>query len=271
MHAFLTVVFWAALGFPLAAQVLLLKPEYSAASITSAAGTRPGRLAPNSILTIYGVNLSLFSWAIREQDLHSSTLPTATPNGEVYVQVQGLRIPLFFVSPTQVNALLPADFDPGLVNLRLFRDLVSGPTVALTIATEAPEIFRVDKIFAAATHADGSIVTGQNPGQSGEIVVLYGTGLGAVQLKERNTLVPTLPSEVKRRADYRVRIDGVELDPGSIFYVGVTPGFAGLYQANLRLPANLNENPAIEIGIGDNWSETGTRFYARKSATEPVP
>lgn len=259
------------MGIPLAAQVLLLKPDYSAASITSAAGTRGDRLAVNGILTIYGSNLSTFSWAIREQDLHSGSLPLTTPNGEVYVQVQGLRLPLFFVSPSQINALIPPDMEPGVGNLRVIRSLVSGPTVAVKIAGEAPEVFRIEQTFAAATHADGSVVSRANPAQTGEVVVIYGTGWGAVQVKERNTLVPTLPLEVKRRGEYRVRVDGVEVEAGTIYYVGVTPGFAGLYQVNLRLPLGLGENPTIEIGVGEDWSEAGTRLYVRKGATLPTP
>lgn len=271
MLAKTAVFFWAALGIPLAAQVLLLKPDYSAASITSAAGTRGDRLAVNGILTIYGSNLSTFSWAIREQDLRSGSLPLATPNGEVYVQMQGLRLPLFFVSPTQINALMPPDMEPGVGNLRVFRSLVSGPAVAVKIAGEAPEIFRIEQNFVAATHVDGSIVSAANPAKAGEIVVIYGTGWGAVQVKERNTLVPTLPSELKRRGEYRVRMNGAEVEAGSIYYVGVTPGFAGLYQVNLRLPERLSENPTIEIGVADDWSEGGTRLYVRKGATEPTP
>ncbi|WP_031495192.1 hypothetical protein [Bryobacter aggregatus] len=255
----------AVLSSTLAAQSLLLKPDYSGNSITSAAALRPGRIAPNTLLTIYGENLSHFSWAIREQDLHSPTLPTTTPNGEVYVQVQGLRLPLYFVSPKQINVLLPADFDPGTANLRVFRDLVSGPTVAIAIQGESPELFRGEGPFAAATHADGSIITPSNPAAPGEIIVLYGTGFGAIQVKERNTLVPTLPAEVKRRTEYRARVDGVEIDSNSIFYVGVTPGYAGLYQMNLRLPGQLGDDPILEIGIGGNWSDPGTRLNVRSN------
>ncbi len=267
----MTVVFWAALGIPLAAQVLLLKPDYSTASITSAAGTRQDRITPNGIFTIYGTNLSTFTWAIRAQDLRNGTLPTATPNGEVYVQVQGLRVPLFFVSPTQINALFPPDMDPGTWSLRVFRDLVSGPTVVLNVGGEAPEIFRIDKTYAAATHADGSVVTAENPAKAEEIVVIYGTGWGPTQTKERNTVVPTVPTEVKRRAEYRVRVDGVELEAGAVFYLGVTPGYAGLYQMNVRLPGRVGENPTVEIGVGENWSEAGSRLFVRKSATEGSP
>jgi len=70
---------WAVMGKPIAAQSLLTRPEYSKASITSSAGGKAGRIAPNSIISLYGKNLSQIVWAISPQDLSRGILPTATP------------------------------------------------------------------------------------------------------------------------------------------------------------------------------------------------
>ena len=258
---------WAVVGQPITAQSLLLRPEYSTASIANAAGTLPGRLAPNTIFTIYGTNLSNFRWAIRPEDLLTNRLPTSTPNGEVFVQLQGLRLPLFFVSPGQINALVPADFLPGDLNLQVYRDLTRGPEATVTVREEAPEIFRLETDFAAATHADGRVVTAELPAEADEIIVVYGTGFGPLKSFGVNLAVPDRAIEVKRLADYRVRIDGEELAAAAVQYVGVTPGFAGLYQVNVRLPKQLGLNVRFEIGVDGNWSGSGVRLFTRKSAT----
>jgi len=255
------------MGLPVTAQILLQRPEYSEASIASAASNRAGRLAPNTIVTIYGNNLSFITWAISPQELLNQSLPTTTPREEVAVRIQGRRMPLFYVSPKQINALIPADILPGERSLQVYRELVAGPAVALRIDGEAPEFFQMQGGFVAATHADGRVVNAESPAEAGHVVVIYGTGFGVLRVAEQGVVVPTRPSEVIRSREYRVKIDGVELPAESVLYVGVTPGFAGLSQVNLRLPTTLAENVKIQTGLNENWSSGEVRLFTRKSAT----
>lgn len=265
---FLIAFFGAVAGQPVTAQSLLLRPEYSEASIGSTASSRAGRLAPNTVFTIYGSDLSFITWAVSPPEILNQNLPTSTPRGEVYVQLQGRRIPLFFVSPKQINALIPADVLPGERTIRVFRDLVSGPTVTVRVEPEAPEFFRMPTGFAAATHADGRVISAESPAEEDEVVVVYGTGFGAVGAIENGVLAPSRPAQVLRARDYRIRIDGEELAAESLLYVGATPFYAGLFQANLRLPKALGENVRIEIGVGGNWSGPDLRLNTKKIATQ---
>jgi uncharacterized protein (TIGR03437 family) len=45
-----------------------------------------------------------------------------------------------------------------------------------------------------------------------------------------------------------VWINGTPVDPVRILYAGVVPGYAGLYQVNLRLPDGSPPNPELRIG-----------------------
>lgn len=254
-------------GHPVTAQSLLLRPEYSAGSIVNAASGKPGRLAPNTIVSVYGANLALSSWAISPQELLLGYLPTSTPYNAVYVRLNGSRLPLFYVSPQQINALIPADVLPGARNMEVYRELVAGPLVGIRLEAEAPELFRIGEGLAAATHADGRVVNADAPAEEDEVIVVYGTGFGPVKSNEQGAVVPTRPSEVIRVKEYRVKIDGVELGTDAILYVGVTPGFAGLYQLNVRMPRPMPGNPRIEIGVGGNWSADDLRLAGKKSAT----
>ncbi len=260
-------ILWAEIGNPVSAQSLLLNPEYSPASIVSAAGGRPGRIAPNAIVSIYGSHLSLSLWGISPQELTSGMLPTSTPGGDVQVRVNGTRVPLFYVSPQQINALIPPDVLPGVREIQVYRGTVRGPAVNVRMENEAPELFRIAPTFVAATHTDGRVVSPEEPAEEGEVIVIYGTGFGPLRVVEHGVLVPTRASEVARARDYRVRLDGEELPVQSILYVGVTPGFAGLYQLNLRVPTPLGSNPRIEIGLSGVWSAEDLRIQTRKSAT----
>ncbi|MBX9718491.1 MAG: hypothetical protein K2X36_06565, partial [Microbacteriaceae bacterium] len=255
------------MGAPITAQSLLTRPEYSEASITSAAGGQAGRIAPNSIVSLYGKNLSQIVWAISPQDLLRGILPTATPFDAVYLLLSDRRVPLFYVSATQINALIPPDVVPGVGDIQLSRDLLAGPVVRVRIATEAPELFGMPEGFVAATHPDGRVVTVEQPAEADGVVVLYGTGFGPLRFGEQGVLVPTRASEVVRAREYRVRLNGEELPGNALLYVGVTPGFAGLYQVNVRMPKVLEEHPRIELGVGGNWSTGQLRLATRKSAT----
>ena len=55
--------------------------------------------------------------------------------------------------------------------------------------------------------------------------------------------VPTGIARIARVAEFQVTLDGQPVDRANILYVGAAPGFAGLYQINLKLPSNLPHNP----------------------------
>jgi uncharacterized protein (TIGR03437 family) len=42
-----------------------------------------------------------------------------------------------------------------------------------------------------------------------------------------------------------------------MFYAGMTPGFAGLYQVNFFLPNPCPPNPQIQLAIGQQISAAG--------------
>jgi len=61
-------------------------------------------------------------------------------------------------------------------------------------------------------------------------------------------------------ANFQVLLNGTPVNPQLILYAGDAPGFAGLFQINLELPADSPPNPEIQIGFssstGSNLSPT---------------
>jgi uncharacterized protein (TIGR03437 family) len=168
---------------------------------------------------------------------------------------------LRYVSPTQINFLTPASHAPGVTSLMIVRDGVVGPSIPVTFAEASPGLFQNDSMITAA-HADGSLLTEDAPARPGEIVVLYGTGLGqtVVPLDSRSdgrlVAMTSDPAglRIQRFADLSVTFNESALDPLRILWAGLTPGFAGLYQINLQLPDSLEANPLVRIRIGDQAS-----------------
>lgn len=237
--------------------------SYSGASIVNAADNQPGPLAPNAIATIYGSGLAYVTKAITPQDIRGGMLPTVLPGTGVRVLVGNIPANIYFVSPTQINFLVPSSLLPGTVNVQVVIDSLAGPAVAVQIVATTPAFFQLDQQNAIATRADGSVITPDNPARAGEYVVLYATGLGQTNPAMAVGEVPVKAAQIKQVSDLTVSLGGVAIDPRQIVYAGVSPGFGGLYQINLKLPDDANENPEIRVGMLDQSSPAGLRLPIR--------
>ena len=238
-------------------------PSYSGASIVNAADNQPGWLAPNTIATLYGSELAYTTKAITSADIHDGLLPTVLPGTGVRILIGGLPAVIYFVSPGQINFLIPSLLLPGPSDLQLAIDGRSGPDLPIQIAPAAPALFQLDQGTVVATRADGSVISPNAPATPGDYVILYATGLGQTVPPVIYGQVPTGAANLKQMADLRIMLDGVAVDPSRIAYAGIAPGFAGLYQINLKLPDTTGANPEIRVGLADQLSRAGIRLPVR--------
>jgi uncharacterized protein (TIGR03437 family) len=245
-------------------------PSYSTASIVNAASNISGALAPNTIATVYGTELAYVTKALSGDEV-TTRLPTAIGGTGVRVLVGGILAGLYYVSPGQVNFLVPAVLVAGPSEVVILLDGRPGPTVRTTIQAAAPALFLQEVGWAVATRPDGSIVSKESPARPGDVIVLYGTGFGQTARPLSDGLIPRAAAEIERASEAKVMIAGKALERAAAFYIGVTPGFAGLYQINLRVPPDVGENPEIAIEIAGQSSPPGVRLPAgpRPNSTQP--
>lgn len=232
-------------------------PFYTAEGIANSAANIAGYYTPNSFLTIYGQNLSYVTKAIGPDEIHGSQLPIVLTGTGVSVLINQIPAYIYFVSPGQVNVLIPPLLIPGPATVQLLRDGLAGPPVHITLSAAAPALFLSDGTTAIATHGNGPLVTGSAPAQPGEVVVLYAAGLGITNPPAISGQVNRSAAPIADRTGFRVLLNGAEIDPSLISYAGATPGFAGLFQINLRLPDDAPPNPEIRIGVGTMLSPAG--------------
>jgi uncharacterized protein (TIGR03437 family) len=232
-------------------------PQYSAESIANTAAAIAGFYAPNTFVSIYGVNLADATRAISPDDVTAGTLPTVLPGTGVRVLINLIPANIYFASPAQVNALLPPSLGPGNATLQVVRDGIAGPPVVLNLTNSAPAIFQYDAHTVIATHGNGPLVTAASPAKAGETVVLYASGLGPTSPPAIANKLAQVAAQVSSAGDFRVWLNGAMVDPKLVSYAGLTPGFAGLYQINVQLPANAPANPEIRIGYADQLSPAG--------------
>jgi uncharacterized protein (TIGR03437 family) len=232
-------------------------PFYTPSSIVNAASFKAGPLAPNTIGTLYGRDLAFTTRAVSNSDLYNGTLPTTLLGTGVRLLIDGNLAFLYYVSPTQINFLVPSTMTPGVSRIQLVLDGRAAESVQIELAAASPALFAMDPETALATHLDGSVVTAANPARAGEVILLFATGLGTTRPRLPAGQMPTGIAWVERRSEFQLTLNGNAVDRSNVLYVGAAPGFAGLYQINLRLPGDLPANPEIRIGFDETMSPAG--------------
>jgi uncharacterized protein (TIGR03437 family) len=239
-------------------------PAYSATAIVNASDYSAGPFAPNSLLTIFGTNFSFTDTGIglTQQNIVSGTLPLQL--GDISVYIDNTAVPLLYVSATQINLLVPTNEIAGNVPLRVVRQGLTGPTITLTLVNAAPALFTSSDGYALAQdyNAQYATATAATPAQPGDLLVLYATGLGATQPLPPPDSIPEYAGSIQPSAlsSFQVLLNGQPLDPKTVPYAGLTPGFAGLYQVNFYLPGNCPPNPQIQLAVGGQLSAAGIKL-----------
>jgi uncharacterized protein (TIGR03437 family) len=161
---------------PRSVQAILDRSPYIApAGVANAAGQGPDPgVASGSIISIFGASLSL--------DLTPGPAsPLAQTLDGVVVKTVDRVLPLFFVSPTQINLQIPDDVQPGDVLLTVSSQDLPDVKATVSVVRNAPGLFQqivAGDSYAVVTHEDGSAVTPDSPAKHGELLTMYGTGFG---------------------------------------------------------------------------------------------
>lgn len=215
------------------------------------AADQTGAVAPGGLVTIQGTNLSPVNIA-------SSERPLPTALGESCLTVNGLPVPVLFVSPTQINAQLPFQATGNVAMILRTPGGVSD-TYNLTIQPQAPSVFRaalpgvegeVPNIVRAANSLQ---VTDSNPVHRNDTLTVYLTGLGQTNPPVENGMpAPADPIAVPLVAP-TVRLGGVSLPVAS---AGLAPGEVGIYQITVSIPRNVPVGLSIPLEIRQGSGST---------------
>ncbi len=196
-------------------------------------------VSPGSIVSIFGDSLAEFLGSA-----YTLPLPVALKHVSVSFDFpeEGISIPgrFYFSSSGQLNIQVPwelAGLNFVFVKVRI-EDSAS-TVFNLPLADYAPGIFEFRlgaKLYGVVTHADGTVVTAQNPARAGEIVIIYATGLGPLDPAQATGEPAPLSPLVRTRVIPKVTVGGSE---ATVFFSGLTPELVGLYQINATLPDPL--------------------------------
>ncbi|MBI3933561.1 MAG: CHRD domain-containing protein [Acidobacteria bacterium] len=229
-----------------------------------ASGTNP--LAPGSIAAVFGKYLNDGPAAVFTSFGADGKLITSL--GGTQVKVNEIAAPIFYSTFTQVGIQIPEELT-GQTSATI-QVIVGGKTsISRTVSLDAavPGIFTLNQAgsgAAAMLHQDGvTPVTAANPAQPNEVIILFGTGLGAT-----NPALATGAASTGNRVTNTptVTVDGVALVPD---FAGRAPNFVGLDQLNVKVPANVRASSDLSVIVTSGARQSNTVTTSATNASGP--
>jgi uncharacterized protein (TIGR03437 family) len=177
----------------------------------------------------------------------AATVPLPSVIADTQALVNNTPVPLYYVSPGQINIQLPSALPGGgTADLRIVRQS-TGQVYAgteLQLASADPGIFTSNGTgggpAVAVNFVDNSLNSASNPVARGQYLILYATGQGAVPNGPADGSAATGPTPTASVPQVLLGSSstGVLLDSANIQYSGLAPSLVGIWQLNILIPSN---------------------------------
>ena len=224
---------------------------YNGLAAVNAATSFSRPISPGQITTLYQAkgSSSPFSTATAG----SSTLPLPKQLADVQVLLNDKAVPLYYVSPTQINLLVPNSApESGQLEFQVVQ-ASTGQVVATSLVEAqrySPGLFITGGLQQgqiAALNEDFSVNTSSNRIQRGKIVQIFGTGQGRVPNAPEDGAAPSGQTATADRP--RIIVGSDFVDDADVLYSGLAPGFPGLWQINFRVPIKTAPSDAVDVVV----------------------
>jgi hypothetical protein len=196
-------------------------PEFPAEGVVNGADFQTG-ITPGSIATVFGGGIAPVNGI-----LAASSMPLARELADVQVLVDGIEAPLFAVA--NVNGL-------EQINFQVPWEVEGRATVNVVVKNGDVESAAVP-VELAARHVGAFVEVPR-----GEFATLYVTGLGPVERPPATGHPGALDPLSRSLFTPEVTCDGQRAE---VLYSGLAPGWVGLYQIDVRLPAGVSQGCVV--------------------------
>jgi len=221
-------------------------PRISRNGVVNAASFAAGQgVAPGEIISVFG----RFEAGPNQE---AGAIPLPTELGTTSLILGGEASPLYFSSPGQINAQAPFELreaTPTQAAARVGREITVPEELAVSSAS--PGLFFLPAATglnrAIVQNQDGSLNSPENPAAPGEAVVAYLTGIGRTD-PPTETGAASASAEPLARASAPFSIHVGDAEAQAIF-LGMTPNFVGLAQANFFIPEAAPTGDSVELVI----------------------
>jgi len=199
-------------------------------------------VAPGEWISLFGTNLA-------SATVQAGSVPFPTSLGGVQVSINGTLAPLQFVSPNQINAIVPWATTQNFAQIQITNNGAKSNVVEVFTNNTMPGVYTHDNNGVGpgwVLHADYQPVTASNPAKVGETVLVYLTGLGTVSPNVPDGAVGSSTAPFNTTTNQiNVWIDGI---PATVTYAGLAPGLAG-YQVNVTIPQGVTSGKDVYLDI----------------------
>ena len=232
----------------------------------------PASVARGGILAVFGEELSS-AHTVAE----GLPLPVSLEDPAVQVLINGVAAPLFFVSPTQINAQVPWEIEPGWaeivvrrgesdsaampvivsdVSLSLIRHEGSGAPIAQSVpGPQDPAAQPTGSSLTielgspgSAPSATGEILDASTALASGNMIALFAAGAGETTPAVANGAAGTADETYSLVAPQRAHVGGI---PVSDSTVEVSTEVVGVYKMTFTVPELAGSTEVIHWAAGD--------------------
>jgi uncharacterized protein (TIGR03437 family) len=208
-----------------------------------------GTVAPGEVISIFGGGLGSDPGVVASVPAGGS-YPTTL--GGTQVVFDGVPAPMWYVSSTQINAVVPYGVKAPTTKLAVQRGAVSDGPRILPVADTVPAIFTAGSIpgqgQAAVLNQDGTYNSVSNPAPRGSIITFYAVGGGIMAPAEIDGAVQpgALPLPAPQAA-LSVQIRGAD---AKVLYAGAAPGYiSGLIQINVEVPTSIDFGNSVPLSL----------------------
>ncbi len=132
--------------------------------------------------------------------------------------------------------------------------------LSIPVASAAPALFTLDAGGqAAALNQDYSLLTTGNPAPRGTYIMLYATGEGQTNPEGVDGLQASLVDVNALPRPLLTVTATVGGRPANVWFAGGAPGYAGLLQANVLVPADapIGGAVAVALQVGEAVTQPG--------------
>lgn len=214
-----------------------------------------GAVVPGGWFYVKGSDLCDVQRIWGNSDFTDSTALPTNLNG-VEVWVNGVPVPVYFVSPGQVNAQAPANVS-GTMTVQVFRLGLGSNILTAPVAQIQPSLYYYQvnsKNYAAALFQDYSLmgdpalVPGTHKAKPGDIIQLYAAGLGPSP--SGNVLTAPVP----------ITGAGVTIGTSAAEILGAALVAPGQFQVNFIVPQMPAGEYSIAVSTAGKTSQPNVLF-----------
>jgi uncharacterized protein (TIGR03437 family) len=195
----------------------------------AAGGNATARISPAELISIYGPGIGPAT--VASAPLTNGFYPKTVAG--VQVTINGMNIPLLYVSANQINAVVPMGIAPNAAaTLRVINGTSISPDYPVWIVPSTgqafPNVLNQDYSFNSQAH----------PAKAGSIVIFYATGW-------QSNFAPLADGQVATTAQNVCNGNCVGTTNFTVVYAGAAPAIiAGVTQFNVRVNAGTSSGPS---------------------------